>query len=577
MGVLFLLAFGLMALVPSEGVTSMITDLSGESRNGQVFLTWAESDLPPGSTVTVYTSKRPITTANLPRATRLAHSIEPRSARDWWQDPASFFPDTAPGIPAGFVISDGAAPLDPSGGLFVHTATEITTGLSYFAVTWTPPDRMENRDLTPRENTLGDPIAVKRAPPAPVYIGTDTPLPSQTARGKALVFSLHGRGGGYTAGGEKPRQVNYLFFGDARQGWREGLAYKFEIEMTETAVRVMPNDRQWTGGRPLLESRDKRDFCPAASTWYYGYPERIYESLDYPNKVVPNYTEEQLLGIVRWAQAYLGVDPNQVYLTGGSMGGSGSVSLGFHHPHVFAHIDVNVPAVAYTPEGNLNRLNCFCGPLDDTVVTHTGEAFLVHMNSIVTAETATADLPFLVMRSGRTDRSIPWANKPAFYAAMNAARQAFVAYWSGGDHATADDGFPKESHYAPSREKIRLDRGYLAFSNCSDNDNPGNGSADDGDVEGWINRGLDWEDLVDTDGVYSVTVQAYYEGLVYPVWVDVTPRRVQAFHLSPGERVIARLGTGEAKSLRADKNGRLTIPGIQILNREGTRIHLSRD
>lgn len=381
------LLIAVLVSVFGKGEASMITDLTGEYRNGQVFLTWTESDLTDGTTLNVYASNQPITSKNITSSTRVGHHIEPHSAQDWWQNPASFFKDEPPGIPAGFVIAEGSPPLDPQGGLFVHTATEKTQGASYYAVTTTGPDGQEHLVLTPNANTLQEPIAALVAPIAPVYIGTEAALVQNAGKGKAFIFSLHGRGGGYTAGGEKPKHVNYQFFGNTKQGWREGLAFKFHIEMTEEAIRVTPCDRQWAGGRPLTESHDKRDHCPAISTWYYGYPERIYETLDYENKVVPNYTEEQMLGIVQWAQDYLGVDPNQYYLTGGSMGGSGSVSLGFHHPEIFAHVDVNVPAIAYTPEGNLSRLNCFCGPLDDTVVTHKGEPFLEHMNGILTAQT----------------------------------------------------------------------------------------------------------------------------------------------------------------------------------------------
>jgi dienelactone hydrolase len=571
------LFIGFMVFVLGKGDASMVTNLVAKYQNGQVFLTWAEDDLKDGTTLNAYTSHQPITSENVAKATRIGHHIERHSAKDWWQDPASFFKDEPPGIPAGFVIAKGAKPRDPSSGLFVHTITETTQGPCYFAITTTDPNGIENHVLTPSKNSLKDPIVAQVAPVRPIYIGTETDLVQHAAKGKAFIFSLHGRGGGYTAGGEKPKDVNYQFFGNAKQGWREGLAFKFQVEITETAVRVMPCGRQWTGGRPLMESRDKRDHCPAINTWYYGYPERIYETLDYKNKVIPNYAEEQLLGIVQWAQDYLGTDPNQCYLTGGSMGGSGSVSLGFHYPNVFAHIDVNVPAIAYTPEGNLQRLNCFCGPLDNTVVNHKGEPFLEHMNSILTAQKTTANLPFLIMRSGRTDRSIPWANKPAFYVAMNTARQALVAYWSNGDHATADDDFPKESHYAPAREKLQFDRSYLAFSNCSKNNNPGNGDPKEGDLQGWINRGLDWENIIDTEIEYRVTVQAYYEELTYPVVVDVTPRRLQAFRFTSGDIITVQLSTGERHKIRVDDTGLLIIPKVQILNREGTHIHLTKN
>ena len=570
--------FLMMHMSAVDGVAEpVVSDLQGQYRNGQVFLTWDEAESPAGTAFNVYASAAPIASRNLRGAVKIGHHVERHSARDWWQNPASFFADAEPGAPAGLVVEDGAAPLSPSGGLFVHTVTSEDAGPRYYAVTVVGTDGTEDTMLTPGDSTLRHPVHGEVAPVWPVYIGASGSGYAQgEAEGRPLIFGLSGRGSGYTAGGERPQKVNYMFFGDARQGWRAGLPFKFLVQITDAAVRVTPCARQWTGGRPLLESRDKRDHCPAINTWYYGYPERIYETLSYENKVIPNFTEEQILGIVRWAQDYLGADLDRSYLSGGSMGGSGSVSLGFHHPHIFTHIDVRVPAVAYTPEGNLHRLECFCGSLDETAVNHKGEPFLAHMNGILTAQHSRVDLPFLVMRSGRTDKSIPWANKPAFYRAMNTARQGFVAYWSNGGHADADRDFPGNSHYAPAREKFGLDLSYLAFSNASHNSDPGNGDPEDGDPVGWINRGLDWEGIEDMPDGYAVTVLAYSEGLAYPVTVDVTLRRLQRFKVEAGEEVTVRVDGGDAEIVRADDSGLITVREVRIADRKGTRIRVQR-
>lgn len=575
--VIAMLAILPLASIGHADLSEVTSDLHGIYRNGQIFLTWKEAETPEGTTFNAYISDKPITNQNLSEAEKIGHHIETHSARDWWQDPASFFKNEVPAKPEGFVIENGTAPLDPGRGLFVHTVTSQNEGRCYYAITATGADGTENTDILLGKNSLQNPVIGKVAIVQPIYIAKDGVAHTQnSAQGKSLIFSLHGRGGGYTAGGKSPAKINYMFFGNAKQGWREGIPYKFYLAITENTVKVAICGRQWTGGRPLLESKDGRDHCPAINTWYYGYPERIYETTSYENKVIPNYSEEQILGIARWVQEYLGVDPNKCYISGGSMGGSGAVSMGFHHPGVFAHIYANVPAVAYTPEGNLGRLICFCGPLDDTVVTHEGKPFLEHMNSILTAQRTKANLPFLFMLSGRTDRSIPWPNNPPFYRAMNEARQAFVAYWSDGEHGTAGKDFPKNSHFAPAREKFALDKSYLAFSNCSNNDDPGNGDEDNGDAVGWINRGLDWEDIADTPAEYSVTVLAYYDGLKYPLTVDVTPRRLQKFIVKPDEMLNVLIDPGESQQAKADENGLITISGLTISDGKGTRIQIRK-
>lgn len=515
-----------------------------------------------------------ITADNLNKSIEIGHHIEPHSARDWWQDPASFFKDEAPVEPVGLVIVNGGAPLDPSGGLFVHTVTLEDTGPRYYAVTLTGPDGVENSRLT-LENSLEQPIIGHVEPIQPIFIGKQGVVyPQNAAQDKSSMLFLHGRGGGNTAGGKAQAKVNYLFFGNKKQGWREGLPFKFNMVVDDTTVQIWPCDRQWTGGRAVLESRDERDHCPAISSWWYGYPQRIYETTLYTNKVIPNYTQEQLIGIVRWAQDYLGADPYRSYLKGWSMGASGAIVLGFHHPELFARIDAFVPAVAYTPETNLGVLECFCGPLDKADVNHKGESFIDYMNGILTAKRSITDLPFVFMLSGRTDRSIPWINNPPFYRAMNEARQAIVAYWSGGDHSSANRDFPEATHWGPALEQFRLDQSYLAFSKCSNNGDFGDGDPNRGDTIGWINRGLDWEDIVDTPDRYAVTVLAYYQGLQYPLTVDVTPRRLQQFKVRSRQEVIVTVDSGESRRITVDGRGLITIPGVTILDRRGTRIQI---
>jgi dienelactone hydrolase len=572
-------ALGLACLAPARAAGVPVSELKAAYRDGQIFLTWREEATPEGTTFNVYRHHQPITKANLAKATKVGHHLERHSARDWWQDPASFAPDAPAAPPAGFRIQAGAAPLDPSGGLFVHTVTPQTAGASYFAVTSSSATGVEDTTLVPGVNTLIEPVVGRVALAQPIW-QEDGPAPAPgSGKGKSLTFVLHGRGGGKTAGPGAQR-VNYLAFGDAKQGWREGLPFKFLVSISDTTVRITPCDRHWAG-RPVTESPDRRDHCPAISSFWYGYNSRLYETTRTTKSVVPNYTEEQILWMMRWAQAYLGTDPNRTYLTGGSMGGSGAISLAMHYPQHFAAVMATVPVVSFTTRGggrgSLARLDCACGPVDATTVNHEGVPLLEHMNGELQAARAKTDLPYLFVTHGRTDRSIPWANNPPFYRAMNAARQGLSVYWNNEDHAGVARACPDDvKAWTPLLERFALNRSFPVFTNCSDNKDPGDGDPARGDIIGWMNRGLDWKDVVDTPTLYAITVIAAHPEIRYPVTVDLTLRRLQQFKVRAGEVVKLSVGGQPPIPLRVDEKGLITISNVRIESAEGTRIQLAR-
>jgi hypothetical protein len=260
------------------------------------------------------------------------------------------------------------------------------------------------------------------------------------------------------------------------------------------------------------------------------------------------------------------------------MGGSGAISMVRHHPNVFAATVAMVPVVSYTRlgggGGSLARLECMSGPVDEKTITGDGKPLLKNMNGETVPPTI--DLPPMFITHGRSDGSIPWENNPAFYAAMNAARQAFSVHWNNGDHATASSTAPADVRAWDRRlERYALNLSFPVFTNSSDNRNAGNGGRKDGDIIGWINRGLDWKDLVDTPNEYGLTVLADYPGIKLPITVDVTPRRVQQFKVKPGDAVKAQIGDAAPVEVRADENGLITIRGVKINDANGTRVRLT--
>ena len=543
-----------------------VSHLQAAARDGQVFLTWQEAETPVGTAFNIYLSERPI--ADVTKAEKIAHHVERHSAQDWWEDPAALGKgESRP--PVGFLIQEGGPRLDPADGLFVHTVRPDRAGRLYFAVTCTDPDGREDTQVTAGANSLTEGVAVTPGSIRPIWQRPGPPHPPGAGRGKAQWISLHGKSGVVP-------DMEYLFFGDRTMGWREGLAVKFSVRVAGDEVVIRPTDRTWI-------NRPHPDGAGGSAIWsfWYGYNSEIYDRQRMGQGVSTNYTERRNLWILEWVGRHYQTDPKRWYCSGSSMGGCGTISFGLRHPELFAALHAHVPIVSYTHLGtdSARRLEaaCWTGPLTADVKTNEGVPLLDRMNGTKFVHQADADLPPLFVVHGRRDGSIPWENNPPFYRAMNEARQALAVYWDDGEHATAGKRAPADVKAWTQRfRQFRLDQSFPALANTSSSRNPGNGSPDDGDLVGWINRGMAWRDIEDKPDHYAITILAEYPGLEYPVRTDVTLRRVQKFKTAPGERLSVRSGDAPPMPITADLRGRVTILQVGIPSQSGVRLTIHR-
>lgn len=554
------------ASVESKSI-SPISGLKAFARDGQIFLTWNEAETVTGSSFNVYVANKKI--KNVTRAKIAAHHIEPHSARDWWEDPASFKKDVPPGTPVGFLIESGGQRLDPADGLFVYTIPKGLKKKLYFAVTMTDENARENRNVLLGKNSLSSGIKAFYSPVKPVWQG-EGPQPEPGAgKGMPLWLNLHGKSG--VIPGE------YLVFGDETLGWRAGLPFKFSVKIQNGEVIIRPTDRVWIN-RPHNEAGDGG--MPAIWTFWYGYNSNIFDR-DLMSEGIPvNYTEKRLLWILNWVNEYYQTDPNRWYCSGSSMGGCGTISFGLRHPELFAALHAHVPIVSYTylGAGSARRLepSCWTGTIPHDLKTNEGISLLERMNSINFLANTNNDLPFLFLVNGRRDASIPWENNPPFYRAMSAAKQGFAAYWDNGEHATSGrEGAPEDlKNYQNWIRRFRLNESFPAFSNTSNDNNPGNGNPDDGDLTGWINRGMDWKDIVDETNKYSITVFADFPGINYPVQTDIRLRRLQKFKPEPGQQLKVKIDENPFFFIKVTQDGSIDIPKINIPSKNGIEINI---
>ena len=555
----------------------VVQNLRASCRNGQVFVTWAEA---PSNThnLRVYMAAEAIRPATLDNARLLADRVQPHSANDWYEDPELC--PKAKGPRRGWILDDGASPLDPTGGLFVHTVERDDPPRAYFAVL---ADGQDANALARGSNSLASPVALQRAPMQAIWqLRSPEAEQRRAAVGNPLAIYLHSHQG------RPAGQLTYLVFGDRTMGWREGLAHKFKVSVLRDVVLVEPYDRVWINRRlgpdETYSAYNRR--YKNIETWHYGTNDRIYDPKQKAKGTPTNYTERLYMWILDWVQATYQTDRQRVYAYGASMG-TGVLRLVLGHPGRFALCDVLVPFVDFAyergDESNAKRFTACCGSVD--LVCSDGMPLRDRFDLVAFVARMPRDLPPVIIRLGRRDRSVYWRRKPAFIRAMQQQRQALFAGWDNGGHGDAMrrpvEAFPNFRDFRWAIQRLALDHSFPAFTHCSLDQNPGNGDPTDGDIIGFINRGLDWDAIVDEPTRYRVRILCRHPGAKWPVTVDVTPRRRQRFRPAPGAHVHARNQAGdqsmiEERTLVVDPAGRITYSGFAITSAQGNTLVLDQ-
>lgn len=559
--------YGLLLLLPllsgsAISTPPIVSNLKAEYRHGQVFVHWQE-DPANQSELSVYLSDKPITSI-APSLKPAAEHIEPHSAADYMED-LTKCPRNAD-TKGGWIIGGGTQ-LDPADGFFVHTVTPADPAELYIAVT------SDGDPVAAGQNSLTTPVAVKVEEIAAIWQKTE-PEPKAPA-GLPLIVILHAKTG-------RPKDLNYIVFGNAQMAWREGLAFKFSVEVTPQAVVLQPYDRVWVT-RKLTESWDSRDRqYPVTETMWYGTSDSIYDAEKKLTGTPHNYSENRILWAMDWVQRQFKTDPNRVYAFGTSMG-TAALRMGCLYPDRFAAVDLLVPILdgSYRngQEDLARRYEPTCGPMN--LICNDGCSLADRINMTKWIGKTSSDLPFITIRAGRQDEAVYWRPCPEFIRTVQQQRHGLLAGWDNGNHSTAmrkklPYEFPALSDYRWYLDRFAINKSYPAFTGFSRDSNPGNGDITDGDIVGGINIGLDWNGIVDTPYRYEICVRLTGQEKIFPATVNITPRRVQKFKLSTGSVVTASNYDGnnlvQQKKITVDTSGLMTFELFQITSLKGNRL-----
>ena len=213
--------------------------------------------------------------------------------------------------------------------------------------------------------------------------------------------------------------------------------------------------------------------------------------------------------------------------------------------------------------------------------------FYERMNMVRFVADHHEDLPFLGWCCGRHDGFASFKEQIEMIKALTAGHHGFAFAWNNGNHSTGSVPMREIKRWYPP-ERFARNQSYPVFGNSSIDGVLGTGEVnvsdggrarrvlkdDNGALEGGINLGFVWKDIVDENGTWSVTLRN--ELAKKEMTVDVTPRRCQQFKPRPGETMTWINTAGGSGTVTADKWGLVTVTRVKIKPDEETILTLKK-
>jgi hypothetical protein len=503
-----------------------VANISASPKAGQVFVTW--DNLTTTNVVyTLYRSPSPIQYGfQLSSAQNLGY-VRDNSALD--KRLTQLY-----GAPKYLRIDSASLPLASTKGLFVATST--ASGSFYYAVT-TNVGGVEDTTIVVGLNALTSPVSEDVVMPQPVWQqsgaigGRPCDIYVQfTTKVTSSVYPQMTNAGSYPfhfalvkSGTQSPHPVTF---------WLHWWGGNFLPGASD--FRTIGDPNEW------VVTID--DWLPSSEyiTLYYGYHENFDIQSDQnqvpTSGVLYNYTSARVAYTVNWVIRNLPVDSTRRYMTGFSGGASGTMLNALVIPTKIAAIFVYAPRIDMSTWGEYT----LWGAPQPDLLTNEGYHKSERLNATFLARLHRADyLPIMYTFCGKNDMNTGWAEKPPFYDSLNAYCHGGFHFWGMTDHQQTfynspwQPSFPNFSFFT----RYRTNLSYPAFTNCSINNNPGNGTPSNGDQIGSINGHLDWnDDIIDSRKTWEITFKLKNlsttlgaDNAPDSATTDITLRRLQSF------------------------------------------------
>ncbi|MEO6169293.1 MAG: hypothetical protein ABIO46_02110 [Chitinophagales bacterium] len=585
----------LMVVMGFTGMASsgaVVTNLKATYRDGQVFLTWTN---PTGSNYqyNVYRS-----TSKFTSSSQLSSSKNIGFVRDNSSQNIQLSIDLPGDVY--YKIEPTGSPLAATQGLYVVTCTSNQP--YYYAVTVSDIlNIIETKTITMGQNSLSSSVNETVAKPKPIFQQTvngsnenkdyytqfvnnqETDLyPAMNSTG-SYGFNFYITKRGNT--GSYPLVVVY-------EGAGSAITSGPGLDGDITNCYVM-------GVYDWLPLPNGNKIGIGDNTYFAGYHENfnIYSTLNLIplTGTVKMYCQRRYIEAIRWAKSNLPIDANRVYTKGVSASGYGALLTGLLYPDEISAVYSSVEPMFVKPIGEKGELYeqmwgaGITNLASDILDPLTGESLsiyetldaktLLHVKEDLT-------LPLIFDVHGKKDVTVTWSSKIIdWFDALEENRAGGVFFWDQRTHGGDGKNFlPEET--TPDFFRYKTNKAYPAFSNCSINQDPGNGSSSSGDKYGAFNGYLDWEDKI-TDNTCDFTLDVfvksfYVGGVIDPEQyntckTDISFRRMQKFQPTEGQTIKWKNFDNTNTKIQSGSfiftGGLLSIQGLTV-NKSGNRIEL---
>ena len=583
-------SFFLAAFFQSGAYT--VSNLATEYHNGQIFITWTNPN-PTNLQYNVYRSLTPFTLSSQLTPSKFMGFVRDNSSKNilWSQQSNKN---------VYYKITPNGQPLAASKGLYVATCTGNLP--YYYVITVTNlSNGNEDKTILTGNSTLL-PVLDAVAQPKPVFQDSvvaqggevkqlyvqfvnnqETPLyPAMSSTGSyGFNFWIVKRG---TAA----KYPLFILF-QAFSGHDADKSLSIDNSITNCYVMGVYD---WL---PIPQS----DGSTGDNTYFCCYHEKFnYYSNANPiptSGIVRTYFQKLYWQSIRWLESQVAIDTTRLYLKGSSETGFGALFTATYNPEKIAAVYAVDEPTATSAVTDLYKQ--MWGAPSSKLKTD-----LLQWNSTDTltfadlkdqqkmfSKNEVRSLPLIYDIHGKNDVTVVWnSGKVAWLDSLDKSHIGGAWYWDQRDHGGGGKNFI-DAEIQPNYYRFATNISYPAFSNCSINQNPGNGAPNNGDPYGAFNGYLDWHDDNISDNACNYTIHLfikdfYVGGVLDPEQyatckTDITFRRLQNFQPANGATIkwtnYDEVSGAKLQSGSLSYNGGLITLHNLTVNKAGNYIKLT--
>jgi hypothetical protein len=353
------------------------------------------------------------------------------------------------------------------------------------AITYSPPDVYAVTTGLPIYGGKAKPVTSNGAfDKVDVALESTDGLPGNTST-KILIFSLHGSSGQNITNG---RQYDATVSGPMAYDIHN--VFRFSTVLSTVAGCYLLRPVDWYGSNANGTRKE--------SMWL-GFK-------NMPTGDVALITERRLDALVQWAEINLQYVAKKTVLTGGSMGGWGTLTFGVSRRNKFAALYPDRPRWKYSAALNNVAVANYNGALENApvatplnlVAADGGGSYITKLDIIAYVSNTANKIPWIGWCVGRNDGFTNFSDHVAAVAAMRTAKRGFAFAWNDGNHTVGSIQAQIVNSYPWGT--FEIGKGYPLFTQHSGDQDPAV------DLVGGINLGLSFRNVVETASGWSCEV-----------------------------------------------------------------------